>query len=180
MFPQYIVGLVCLLVLFIVMMVLGFIYQSVIPKHFEEMYRNRFENDEWNRLFGVMSYEEVQTKVESNLLLVVVGCSVTVDGLVSCSVCPRFAVRTLHRPDRERCVAQILAILGQMWLGQNNKEDIMLLNFHTGDEPMAEQVDALDKAAAEEMALIQALKEEARIKALVEETTDNPLVGDGV
>ena len=59
MFPQYIVGLVCLLVLFIVMMVLGFIYQSVIPKNFEEMYRNRFENDEWNRLFGVMSYEEV-------------------------------------------------------------------------------------------------------------------------
>ena len=80
---QYMVGLVCLLIAFVVMMILGFIYQSAIPEHFEEMYQNRFVDDRWNRLFGVMTYEEVQTKVDSNILLVVVGCSVTVDGLVS-------------------------------------------------------------------------------------------------
>ena len=80
---QYMLGLICLLAMFIVMMVLGFVYQSVIPKHFEEMYQRRFVDDRWNRLFGVMTYEEVHTQVESNVLLVVVGCSVTVDGLVS-------------------------------------------------------------------------------------------------
>ena len=79
------VGLICLLGMFVVMMVLGFVYQSAIPKHFEELYERRFVDDRWNRLFGVMTYEEVQTKVESNILLVVVGCSVTVDGLGSLS-----------------------------------------------------------------------------------------------
>lgn len=90
---QYTLGLLVLLVTFVVMMVLGFVYQSVIPKHFEEMYNRRFVDDKWNRLFGIMTYEEVQTEVESNLLLVVVGCSVVVDGLVR--VCPEAGYRAL-------------------------------------------------------------------------------------
>ena len=77
-------------------------------------------------------------------------------------------------------VLQILAIMGQVWLGQNNKEDALLADFHSGDEPMAEQIQAIERAAAEETALINTMREQARINAMVENTTDNPLAGDGV
>lgn len=66
--------------------------------------------------------------------------------------------------------------MGQVWLGQHNKDDALVANLHTGDEPMIEQTQAIATAAAEEAALISSLKEEARIAALVA----NPLVGDGV
>lgn len=82
--------------MFIVMLVLGFMYQSVIPAHFEELYKRRFVDETWNRLFGVMTYEQVQAQVESNILLVVVGCSVTVDGLVSLNKGSSPAMRLQH------------------------------------------------------------------------------------
>jgi hypothetical protein len=80
---QYIVLLVAMLALFVVMLVLGFIYQSVIPAHFEEMYKQRFVDNRWNELFGVVTYAEVQGQVETNIMLVVVSCSMVIDGLVS-------------------------------------------------------------------------------------------------
>lgn len=75
--------MVALLVLFVVMLVLGFIYQSVIPAHFEEMYNNRFVNNQWNDLFGVATYEEIEGQVETNIEMVVVSCSMVIDVLVS-------------------------------------------------------------------------------------------------
>ena len=74
---------------------------------------------------------------------------------------------------------QILAIMGELWLGKHNKEERLLADFHSGDEPMEEQTQALRKMAAREAAMINALKEKARIRALVKATT-NPLAGDGV
>lgn len=183
---QYMAGLVCLLIVFVVMMILGFIYQSAIPEHFEELYQNRFVDDRWNRLFGVMTYEEVQTKVDSNILLVVVGCSVTVDALVRLTnaylVSQRYGGRSAMRLQHHTnaAILQILAIMGQVWLGQNNKEDMLLADFHSGDEPMVEQIAAIELASQAEAELINSLKERARIQALVNGATANPLVGDGV
>lgn len=88
------------------------------------------------------------------------------------------AFRVVHRT--KVATLQILAIMGQVWLGQNNKEDLLLAYFHSGDEPMTEQTAAIEQASEEEAVLINSLKEQARIQALVNSATDNPLVGDGV
>lgn len=175
---QYMVGLVCLLVMFIVMLVLGFMYQSVIPTHFEELFKRRFVDDTWNRLFGVMTYEQVHTHVESNILMVVVGCSVTVDGLVSLKS-PFARHARLQHGAETTVLLQILAIMGELWLGKHNKEELLLGDFHSGDEPMEEQTQALRKVAAQEAAMINDMREQARIRSLVNSTA-NPLAGDGV
>jgi hypothetical protein len=79
---QYLVLMLAMLAMFVVLVVLGLIYQSVIPAHFEDMYSKRFIEPRWNELFGVMTYAEVQGQVETNIMMVVVSCSMAIDGLV--------------------------------------------------------------------------------------------------
>ena len=68
----------------------------------------------------------------------------------------------------------MLAILGQLWLGQNNKEDIMMSDLHEGDEPMAEQLTAFSKKELADQEFIKAAVEQTRLDALVEQAVANP------
>ena len=78
-------------------------------------------------------------------------------------------------------VEQVLAILGQLWLGQNNKEDLMKPDFHEGDEATDEQLIAYGKKEATDKEFIKEAVEQARLDALVQQNIANPLaVGDGV
>ena len=52
-------------------------------------------------------------------------------------------------------VEQVLAILGQLWLGQNNKEDLMKPDFHEGDEATDEQLIAYGKKEATDKEFIK-------------------------